>query len=73
METKYARTCHWCHRAIHQGEKHFELALIRSWSGGEDAYEQSGETINYFCSPGCVINFVVSKKVLKEFMGKGPE
>lgn len=71
MPKKYARTCRHCQRKIPQGKMHFELFLISSWKGSEDAHEQMEPERGYFCSPGCVINFVVSKKVLKKFIGSG--
>ena len=71
---KYARTCRGCRRHIRQGAKHFELTLIESWKGNKGAYEQTEDpkARGYFCSPGCVINFVAALKVLKKFMhGEG--
>lgn len=65
---KYARTCRGCGRRISQGKMHFELFLISSWKGNEEEYEQKEPERGYFCSPGCVINFVASKKVLRKFM-----
>ena len=69
-EDKYARTCRRCRRHIRQGAKHFELTLIESWKGNKDAYEQTEDPRGYFCSPGCVIHFVASSKILKKFMEK---
>lgn len=68
MPKKYARTCHWCHRKIPQGKMHFELFLVWSWKGDEGEYEQDEPERGYFCSPGCVINYVASKRILKKFI-----
>lgn len=68
---EYARTCRGCRRRIEQGKKHFELFLIGSWKGNEDESEQGELERGYFCSPGCVIKFVTSQKVLKKFTRRG--